>query len=279
MNVQTVKKYLPSVFTSLNLFAGSAALFLASEGKGLLIYGAYFILVAAFFDFFEDYFIRRTHTHTDVGKELASLADLVSFGVAPAAILYKLLKVSLKVEAFSFDLPVTHMLVLLSPVAVVVFSAWRLAKFNVERKISNQYIGMPTPAFAVLISSLPLILDFTGRHLLFPDLNYEPWFILFVIGVTLAIGHPAFLLSLVALSVLLVIRFPMFSFRFRGQMLSENLIRSLFVLLSLSLFAVFQPVAIPLVMILFIKFSLLNNLVAKILKRPLMPAAVSSQVS
>ncbi len=270
MKLKKFKRHIPSLLTSLNLFAGSAALFLASEGKGLLIYGAYFILVSAFFDFFEDYVIRRSHTHTDVGKELASLADLVSFGVAPAAIMYKLLKVSLKVDAFSLDLPVTSILILLSPVLIVMFSAWRLAKFNVERKIQNNYLGMPTPTFAILVASLPMVLDFTGKFLLVEEWNFEFWFILPIIGLTLAIGNSLFLLIITFFSIFLIIRFPMFSFRFRGQRLRENIIRGLFLLIAAVGISVFQPAAVPVVVLLFIILSLINNLIAKIKKEPIL---------
>lgn len=268
MKSRKLLRHIPSVLTSLNLFAGSAALFLASEGKGLLIYGAYFILISALFDFIEDYVIRHSHTYSDIGRELASLADLVSFGVAPAAIVYKLLRVSLKIDTFSLDLPVTSILILLSPVLIVVFSAWRLAKFNVERKINNNFIGMPTPIYAILVASLPLILDFTGHHMFFPDFNYESWFILFVIGLTIGIGHPAFLLTIVFVSVFLVMKFPMFSFRFKEQRLRENIVRILFLMTSLVAFSVFQPASIPIIVFLFLVFSLVNNLISKIKREP-----------
>jgi CDP-diacylglycerol--serine O-phosphatidyltransferase len=259
---------IPGLFISLNLFAGSAAIFLASEGKGLLVFAGYFIIAAAFFDMLDSLGFRKVGPRYDIHKEFDSLAHLVSFAIAPSVILFKMIKIALKVEAFSLSLPFTDILILLSPLFIVIFSAWRLAKTNIDRKQKDSYIGMPTPINAIVIASLPLIVDFSGHYLLFPELNYETWYLLIVIGMTVTINSSIFLISLIVIqSILLISNIRMFSLRLRGLAFSDKTLRILFFIISLGLFTLFQPASIPMIFILFLLFSLVSTMILRIVKR------------
>jgi CDP-diacylglycerol--serine O-phosphatidyltransferase len=262
MSTNRLTSQIPGLFISLNLFAGSAALFLASEGRGLLTYAGYFIIAAAFFDMLDSLGFRKVANRLDVHKEFDSLAHLVSFAIAPSVILFKLIKIALKVDSFSFNLPFSDILILLSPLLIVVFSAWRLAKVNIDRKQKDSYLGVPTPVNAILIASLPLIVDFSGHYMLFPEFNYETWFLLTVIGITMAIGNTWFLIGLIAIQTLLLASdLRMFSIRLRGLRLPDKIFRILFLVMGFCLYMVFQPVAIPMIFILFVLFSMLASLV------------------
>lgn len=134
----SMKKHIPNIITSLNLAIGSYGIYhvLTIDPNAAF----YFVVAAAFFDFFDGFAARLLKVKSDFGKELDSLADMVSFGVLPAFYLLKLL--SLTSEFYWIA------------ILVVVFSALRLAKFNLDESQSDSFIGLPTPANALMITSL-----------------------------------------------------------------------------------------------------------------------------
>ena len=148
-----IKKHIPNAITSLNLVSGCIAIILTFNFD--LKYAAYFILLAAVFDFFDGMAARWLHVKSAIGKELDSLADIVSFGVAPGLIVFQLCAVSNDIVLFAGEINLVPFIALLIPV----FSALRLAKFNLDTRQTESFIGLPVPANALMIASLPLILN------------------------------------------------------------------------------------------------------------------------
>src|SRR6201996_9032088 len=145
-----LKKHLPNAITCANLFSGCVGIVLAFKGE--LIAAAYAIFLSAIFDFFDGLASRVLKSFSGIGKDLDSLADMVSFGVLPAVIMYQILLQAHQIDKISDYL---NFIAFLIPV----FSALRLAKFNVDTRQAENFIGLPTPANAILIASFPIILD------------------------------------------------------------------------------------------------------------------------
>ena len=151
-----MKKHIPNFLTCGNLFCGCVGI--VSVFQNDLVFAAYMIGLAALLDFADGFLARIMNAYSLIGKELDSLADCVTFGVLPSMMLYKLLQKSLMGDGFAIEL-----FVVLPYLAflIAVFSALRLAKFNIDTRQSESFIGVPTPANGLLVASLPLIL---GQH-------------------------------------------------------------------------------------------------------------------
>jgi len=151
---------IPNLITLLNILSGSIAVLLAIENDSNLTISAYLIGISAILDFLDGMTARLLHSYSEIGKQLDSLADLISFGFAPTAILFQMLKSSQKIQEFSIRLPFLDILILSSSILIVMFSALRLAKFNVDTRQTDSFVGLPTPACAIMVASLPLIMNF-----------------------------------------------------------------------------------------------------------------------
>ncbi len=237
----SIKKHIPNFFTALNIVCGSIAIIYALQSDLLLAF--YFICLAAFFDFIDGGVARLLKTQSEVGKQLDSLCDVVSFGVAPGVILFTMMRHALDVPfPLAFDsLPLYHVLLLLSMVLVPVFSAVRLAKFNVDTRQSSSFIGLPVPANALLIASLGVLFVSSPLYWLV-NLLATPW-------VLLALS--------VFCSYLLISPLPMFALKFKNLTWKDNRVRFLFILLSILLIAFFGFGGISLVIIVYIFISLI----------------------
>jgi len=217
-----IKKHIPNAITCANLFSGCIGIVYAFNGA--LEMAAYFVLLSGIFDFFDGLAARALNVKSSIGKELDSLADMVSFGFLPGVVLFKLLSVS----DFSADL-----LPYLGFV-VTVFSALRLAKFNVDTRQTEDFIGLNTPMNTLLIVSLPFI-----------QKDYPQ-----IIGSTL------FLVSLTAiLSFLLVSEIRIFSMKLSNLSWAHNKYKYIFLICSVILAVVLKFVAVPFILILYIGFS------------------------
>src|SRR6056297_457143 len=140
----SVRKHIPNFITSLNLFSGCLSIVLSFEGYLLL--AVYMIFFSAILDFLDGMTARLLNVYSKVGKELDSLADVVSFGVAPSVIVYFLMKGALYNTHYIptlAELPVIDILFLIAPFLIAVFSGIRLAKFNIDERQSNSFIGLP----------------------------------------------------------------------------------------------------------------------------------------
>src|SRR6056297_34045 len=240
----SIKRYVPNFITSLNLLSGCLSIVLSFEGYLLL--AVYMIFLSAILDFLDGMTARLLNVYSKVGKELDSLADVVSFGVAPSVIVFFLMKSALYNTYFIpplVELPTIDILFLISPFLIAVFSGIRLAKFNIDERQSNSFIGLPTPANALFFVSLYIITLVSDNYL-----------------VHYLIQNKIFLLVLILVfSLLLVAEFPMFSLKFRNLGFRGNKIRFIFVGLSAILLILLQSIAIPFIIILYILLSAINN--------------------
>ena len=262
-------KNIPNFFTLLNLTCGLVAIILSFDGRNNLVLAAYFIYIAAIFDFFDGFAARTLKATTPVGKELDSLADMVSFGVAPSVILYALLKGSMQVKQFAFALPTVDVLMLLTPFLIAIFSAIRLAKFNVDERQTESFLGLATPACAMLIAAIPLISQFDTKDLLlFPSLDRNIYFFVGTLFLGAYIVKPIVIIPLIfVLATLLVVEMPMFSLKFKNFSYEDNKLKYFFIVVSLLLFSAVQILSVPIIFILYLTFSIFNNILNRNLSK------------
>lgn len=218
-------KHLPNFLTLCNLLCGCIGIWFALENR--LDIAAYLIWLAAVFDFFDGFVARWLKAYSDIGKELDSLADMVTFGVLPSFIMLMLLK-------GHFEPSLLPWIAFL----IAAFSALRLAKFNVDTRQSDSFIGLPTPANALFISALPLVI--AGNSYIGAFLNQ---------GVVLVAISVIF-------SLLLVAEFRLFALKFKNFSWQDNKIRFIFIAFCLILLPIFQLEAIPLLIILYLILSI-----------------------
>ena len=228
-----IVRNIPNAITSCNLFCGCIACHMAFHGK--YEFALLFIVLGAVFDFFDGMTARLLHVSSPIGKELDSLADDVTFGLAPAAIVFSLFK---EVECPDFLLPISGILPY-SAFLIAVFSALRLAKFNLDERQTSSFIGMPTPANALFWGSLVV-----GGH----NFLVSPHF------------NAAYLLILViVMSLLLVAELPMFSLKFKDLSWGHNKISYIFLIVSVPLLIVFRLSGFAAVIVWYILLSLLTR--------------------
>ena len=235
-----IKIHIPNAITLLNLLSGCFSIVSAFEGD--LVGAAYFIFLAAVLDFLDGTFARILNARTEIGKQLDSLADMVSFGLAPGFILFHLINNSLIITGLQITDNVLPYIAFLIPV----FSAFRLAKFNIDTKQEFGFIGLPTPANAILIASFPLILFYELENS-FISLNIlqNTWILISIS---------------ILLSVLLVAKLPLLSLKFKSISFSDNKSRYTFLLLSVILLVILKFLAIPLIILLYVIISVIENI-------------------
>jgi CDP-diacylglycerol--serine O-phosphatidyltransferase len=226
-----ISKHLPNAITCANLFSGCVGIVFTFQDN--LIYAAYALFLAAIFDFFDGFASRVLHSFSGIGKDLDSLADMVSFGFLPSAILYELFIQSPQVPKVS---PYLNFIAFL----ISVFSALRLAKFNNDTRQADSFIGLPTPANAILIASFPLILE---RHPLFSSYILNQY----VLAVFVLV-----------MCTLLVAEIPMMSLKFKNTDFNKNIYRYLLLLFSAILILFFKFAAVPVVIFIYITLSIIQ---------------------
>ncbi len=240
-----IRRNIPNFITCLNLIAGSLAVIFALNSQ--LDYAVILIFTAALLDFLDGLAARLLHAYSPIGKDLDSLADMISFGLAPGMIMFILLKFSfMGNDIFSDGIPDFHLnqeLTMALSLLIPVFSAIRLAVFNNDTRQSTSFIGLPTPANSIFIASLAMI-RIHGSH---------PAFDSFLLSTT------SLIVITLLLSWLLVSRIPMFSLKFRNFSLKDNGIRFLFLLLSAVLIGFFLFYGLAAVILTYILLSLLQN--------------------
>ncbi len=227
-----MKKHIPNSVTCLNLFSGCLGIVFAFQGN--LIWASYAILIAAIFDFFDGMLARLLKAYSVIGKELDSLADVVSFGVLPSVIIFQLFALSPQIHSETSWLSYSAFI-------IAVFSALRLAKFNIDTRQSENFIGLPTPANALLIASFPLIIAESNTY--FADFILNPWFLV--------------IFSLI-MSMLLVAEVPLISLKFKSLKFKENLLRYVLIFSSILLLLFLQFEAVPIIIIIYFLISLVQ---------------------
>ena len=233
-----IKKQVPNTITLLNLFCGCIALVFAFNKEFEMAF--YFVSLGIFLDFFDGFFARLFQVSSPLGLQLDSLADMVTSGVVPGIVMYQLMgsssgypKLGWIVEPFPF----VGFLITLG-------SCYRLANFNIDTRQTDSFIGLPTPANALFILSLPLVLR-----------NLDSFFVLELLT------NPFVLVGITLLSVyMLNAEIPLFSLKIKQMSLKKNALQILFLLSSVVLIASFQYAGIPLVIVFYVLLSLINNI-------------------
>lgn len=232
-NVMSIKKHIPNTLTCCNLISGCIATcfaFFHDPELALL-----WIVVGAVFDFFDGMSARLLHVSSPIGKELDSLADDVTFGVAPSTMLFSQLLVMSYPE---FMLPITDYLPFIAYV-MAAFSALRLAKFNLDERQTMGFIGLPTPANALFWASL-IISAHTWEGL-------SPYMSVAII-----------VLMLVS-CWLLVAEIPMFALKFKHWGWKGNEVRYSFLFTCIPLIIIFREVAFAIIIAWYVLLSLVSN--------------------
>lgn len=224
---------IPNTITSCNLFCGCIASYWAFQGNYKLALS--FIILGAVFDFFDGMTARLLHVSSPIGKELDSLADDVTFGLAPAAIVFSLFK---EVHYPAFLAPIADIM----PYAaflIAVFSALRLAKFNLDERQTSSFIGMPTPANALFWGSLTV-----GANDFLTSTSFNAIYLLILV---------------IIMSLLLVAELPMFSLKFKNLSWQQNKVSYIFLIVSIPLLIIFQLSGFAAVILWYIVLSVLTR--------------------
>ena len=269
--VDKIRRNIPNAITCGNLLCGCLAIVKAFEGD--LVWAAYLVGIAAVLDFLDGFAARLLKATSPIGKDLDSLADMVTFGVVPGVVMFKLMVVSLNFSdpngqtvngGWHITISHTHQWVSYLAFLIPIFSAIRLAKFNNDTRQTESFIGLPTPANAIFFCSLPLALRQISDEVLSTG---NPFAMLVSVASNpfLALAHNTwFLLALVSIfSVLLVAPLPLFSLKFKSFGWKGNEMRYIFLILSLALVGFLQFKGSPLVIVLYLILSAIGNLLKK----------------
>lgn len=243
-----MKKHIPNFITSLNLLCGCIALFFAFSNE--MVTAAVFVFLGIFFDFFDGFFARLLKVESKVGLEFDSLADVVTSGVVPGVVMMQLFSLSLFGVPYTIDIIKStdwHSgIVLYLPFVglfIAVAAAYRLAKFNVDTRQTDQFIGMPTPAISIWTLSIPLILIFQHSQFL-ENLFLNPYFL---IGFTLFV------------SILMNMELRLFALKFKTWSWADNKVRYSFLLICAISIVLWKFIAISVILIFYILLSILSG--------------------
>lgn len=233
-------KQIPNIITLGNLFCGVLATISAVRGdfeKVLL-----FVLLGVFLDFFDGLAARLLKVSGDLGKQLDSLADMVTSGVAPGITMYMLIGINTE-QTFNES----FLSLALLGLVLTLGACFRLAKFNIDERQTDSFIGLPTPAMAIFITSLPIILDSSSSEFITSLLhnNY------ILIGIS------------IFFTLLMNAEIPLFSLKFKNYSFSKNWLKYGFLAVSLVLIIVLELVAIPIIILFYVFLSVIMNLVSK----------------
>jgi CDP-diacylglycerol--serine O-phosphatidyltransferase len=250
-----MKKHIPNLFTLMNLFSGMIAVIMAATDE--LVLAALFVFLGIFFDFFDGFFARKFNVAGELGKQLDSLADVVTSGVVPGIIMFQLMLYAAKgkwfmelscevgnwheyQDTYYYFLPFSGLFITLA-------AAYRLANFNIDERQTSTFIGLPTPAFSIFVVSLPLILFYSDNS--------------FFIGL---VQNFYVLLGITILGCYMMnAEIPLFSLKFKNYGWKGNETKYLFLLGTMVMLLALQTVAIPLTILLYVLLSVIENRIKK----------------
>ena len=243
----SIKKHIPNTITLLNLLAGLLALIHAFNGN----YNEAFSLVCLgiFFDFWDGFFARIWKVQSPIGLQLDSLADMVTSGVVPGLVMYKMLA-DIQENQSQYNLTEDTYYMGVVPYLgflITLASCYRLAKFNIDTRQTDSFIGLPTPANALLIMSIPMI-QFHSEFEWLVDFLSNPYVL---VGVT------------VLSSYLLNAEIPLFSLKVKSFSWEKYKMQVVFLIISLILIVLLEFIAIPIIILLYVILSVLNNTIHK----------------
>lgn len=241
-----MKKHIPNLLTLGNLLCGTIATIFAIKGD--FVGTAILVIIGIVFDFFDGFAARMLNVQGELGKQLDSLADMVTSGVVPGIVMLQLLISALNVDAASYfgidmygatgsNLPYIGLLLTLG-------ACYRLANFNIDTRQSDSFIGIPTPAMTLFVISLPLIIEFSKQSFFIDLINNQ----YFLIAITFI------------LTFLMNAEVPLFALKFKTFGVKENALKYIFLALSVVLLVFLKFVAVPLIIILYVIMSVINNL-------------------
>ena len=248
LKFSALKKHIPNFVTLLNVLSGSIAVLFAVNGN--MPATALFVFLGIFFDFFDGLLARKLNVQSELGLQLDSLADMITSGLVPGLVMFHLL--SFTVGDFNLNtnsaqwsdslfgtiqwLPFLGLLITLA-------SAYRLATFNISTNQSDHFIGLPTPANALLILSFPLILEYQDNDII-NSIILNQWFL---IGVTLLSCY------------LLNAKINLIALKFKTWNFKDNAARYLLIILTIVLLVIFKFAGIPLIILLYLLLSLVSR--------------------
>jgi CDP-diacylglycerol--serine O-phosphatidyltransferase len=229
-----IKKHIPNFITLLNLFCGCIAVVFVSKLDFEMAF--FFVSLGIFLDFFDGFFARLFKVSGELGLQLDSLADMVTSGVVPGFVMFWLLKQAQNPADASQIIPYLGFIITLG-------SCYRLANFNIDTRQTDSFIGLPTPANALFILSLPLVIEFSDSMVVF-DILTNQWF-LFAITI-----FSAYILNA---------EIPLFSLKIKDFTFKKNALQIVFLSLCVLLLVFFQYLSIPLIIIIYVLLSVVNN--------------------
>lgn len=238
-----IKKHIPNILTLLNLLCGCIAIVFVSKLRFDLAF--YFVCLGIFFDFFDGFFARKFGVAGPLGVQLDSLADMVTSGVAPGYVMYQMLSFDGSFMQITNDLSFFQVSFL--GFIITLGACYRLANFNIDTRQSDSFIGLPTPANALFIMSLPLVIE-ECHFLTLSELLNIKW-------VLLAIT----LLSAYVMNA----EIPLFSLKIKNFSFQKYKLQIGFLVLSIVMIVTLQYLAIPLIIMTYVLLSVVNNMLAK----------------
>ena len=242
-----IKKNIPNFFTSLNLICGCLASYFAF--KSLFEAAFLLVLIGVFFDLFDGFFARLLKVESNFGLQFDSMADLITSGLVPGIVMYKLfLQVGIKEMDFSLNIINVDFIFSFSSLAMIGFiitlsSAIRLTRFNLDISQKDEFNGLPAPANALFIVSLPILFD----HPFFDSI--KPF----------VFSFPALLIITLLSSVLMNLRFRLFTFKLNSFKINENLYQITFFIVGVILFYFLNWISIPILIISYIIVNIFRN--------------------
>jgi CDP-diacylglycerol--serine O-phosphatidyltransferase len=280
--VTNIKRLIPNLFTAGNLVGGILAIIFTLNGR--IDMAPYFIFASAIFDFLDGFMARLLKVPSELGKQLDSLADMVTFGVAPGLMVYEMIRqgIFLKyyfqdflpslwtgfypaaIDSMSGKLVDTESVCSSNEILSIdylpyfafiipVFALFRLAKFNLDTRQSDAFIGLPTPAMTLFFAVMPILIK-TGLD------NFGSW----QYEISMLILNPYFLISAsILFSILMLVELPLFALKFKHFKWKGNEIRFIFLTISVVLLATLFLWAIPLIVILYVILSLIYTQIRK----------------
>ncbi|MBJ2126405.1 phosphatidylcholine/phosphatidylserine synthase [Flavobacterium sp. IB48] len=235
-----IKKHIPNLITLINLFCGCVAIVFISENNYLMAF--FMVCLGIFFDFFDGFFARLFKVSSPLGLQLDSLADMVTSGVAPGYVMYSMFVHS------GHELG-THPAIPFLGFIITLGSCYRLANFNIDTRQTDSFIGLPTPANALFIISLQIVLDMYAESSLFIlELLTNQWVLLII---TLCSAY------------ILNAEIPLFALKIKKFSLKENALQIVFLVISVLMIILLHYIAIPLIIAFYVLLSVINNLFLK----------------
>lgn len=235
--MMNIKKHIPNLITLLNLFSGCIALVFALNKDFDLAF--YFVCLGIFLDFFDGFFARLFKVSSPLGLQLDSLADMVTSGVVPGVVMYQMIANSSAFPTMNSDVVFYPFLGFI----ITLGSCYRLANFNIDTRQTDSFIGLPTPANALFILSLPLVLKYSDS----------------IIILELLTNHWLLMVITLFSAYILNAEIPLFSLKINKFNITDNVLQIVFLSLSLVFLLFFEYLGIPMVIIFYVLLSVLNN--------------------